>query len=82
MGQTTSMGAWHGRLYAVIDFGYMAIGNPACDLVIAWNVLNAKSHEIFKQAFNYSDATWHRAHGWALWKARISKKLTSAILTP
>ena len=69
-----------GRLSAVIDFGCMAIGDPACDLVIAWNVLDAKSREIFKQTFTYDDATWHRAHGWALWKALICKKLTPALL--
>ena len=60
----------------------MAIGDPACDLVIAWNVFDAKSRTIFKKAFNYNDATWHRAQGWALWKALISKKLTPALLTP
>jgi len=70
----------NGRLSAVIDFGCMAIGDPACDLVIAWNVFDAQSREIFKQTFTYDDATWHRAHGWALWKALISKKLTPALL--
>ncbi|MEI7580825.1 MAG: aminoglycoside phosphotransferase family protein [bacterium] len=66
----------NGRLSAIIDFGCMAIGDPACDLVIAWNVLDKKSREVFKQAFSYDDATWHRAHGWALWKALISNTLT------
>ncbi len=60
------------RLSAVIDFGCMAIGDPACDLVIAWNMFDNKSREVFKQEFNYDDATWHRAQGWALWKALIS----------
>jgi aminoglycoside phosphotransferase (APT) family kinase protein len=72
----------NGRLSAVIDFGCMAIGDPACDLVIAWNVLDKKSREVFKQAFSYDDATWHRAQGWALWKALISNTLTNALLRP
>jgi len=70
----------NGRLSAVIDFGCMAIGDPACDLVIAWNVLDNKSREVFKQAFSYDDATWHRAQGWALWKALITKSLTHTLL--
>lgn len=65
-----------GHLSAVIDFGCMAIGDPACDLVIAWNVFDGKSRQIFKQAFDYNDATWHRAQGWALWKALITNNLT------
>ncbi|HCU06306.1 MAG TPA: acetyltransferase [Holosporales bacterium] len=57
------------KLSGVIDFGGMGIGDPACDLVIAWTFLKGKSQEIFKQAMGLDADTWTRARGWALWKA-------------
>lgn len=60
-----------GRLCAVIDFGQLAIGDPACDLVIAWTFLNAESREVFRKTLQLDKATWARARGWALWKALI-----------
>ena len=57
------------KLSGVIDFGGMAIGDPACDLVIAWTFLKNKSRQIFKHEMNYDSDTWLRARGWALWKA-------------
>ena len=58
-----------GKLSGVIDFGGMAIGDPASDLVIAWTFLKGKSREIFKQTMDYDSKTWLRARGWVLWKA-------------
>ncbi|PWY54625.1 aminoglycoside phosphotransferase [Legionella qingyii] len=60
-----------GRLCAVIDFGQLAIGDPACDLVIAWTFLKAQSREVFRRILQLDNATWARARGWALWKALI-----------
>lgn len=61
------------RLAAVIDFGCMAIGDPACDLVIAWTFLNDESREIFKSHLIGMDTnTWARARGWCLWKSLIT----------
>ena len=57
------------KLSGVIDFGGMGIGDPACDLVIAWTFLKENSREIFKQAMGLDAGTWNRARGWALWKA-------------
>ncbi len=59
------------QLSAVIDFGGMAVGDPACDLVIAWTFLRNKSREIFKENLHFDSKTWDRARGWALWKASI-----------
>lgn len=59
-------------LAGVIDFGGMAIGDPACDLVIAWTFLKNESREIFKSQVNLDPDTWARARGWALWKALIT----------
>jgi aminoglycoside phosphotransferase (APT) family kinase protein len=60
-----------GRLCAVIDFGQLAIGDPACDLVIAWTFFKNDSREVFQRILNLDKATWARARGWALWKALI-----------
>ena len=61
----------NGRFCAVIDFGGVAIGDPACDYVIAWNFFDYESREIFKKAVSADEGTWSRARGWALWKALI-----------
>ena len=60
-----------GRLAAVIDFGCCGVGDPACDLTIAWTLFSGAGREAFRQAISMDDATWMRARGWALWKALI-----------
>ncbi len=60
-----------GHLHAVIDFGLLSVGDPACDLVMAWNYFDSKSRKVFKEAMALDSNTWHRARGWALWKALI-----------
>jgi aminoglycoside phosphotransferase (APT) family kinase protein len=61
----------HGRLSAVIDFGMLAVGDPACDLAVAWTRLGGESREVFRTALGFDDGTWDRARGWTLWKAAI-----------
>jgi aminoglycoside phosphotransferase (APT) family kinase protein len=58
-----------GKLSAVIDFGGAAVGDPACDLVIAWTFLSGIAREIFINEMNLDHDTWLRARAWALWKA-------------
>ena len=60
-----------GELCAVIDFGGLAVGDPACDLAIAWKFFDASSRDIFRSAYGADDAMWARGRGWALWKAMI-----------
>jgi aminoglycoside phosphotransferase (APT) family kinase protein len=60
-----------GRLAAVIDFGSSAVGDPACDLTMAWNFFSGESAAAFRQGLHLDDATWLRGRGWALWKAII-----------
>lgn len=60
-----------GRLAAVIDFGTSAIGDPACDLVIAWLFFDGPSRQAFRDAVAADEAMWARARGWALWKAAL-----------
>jgi aminoglycoside phosphotransferase (APT) family kinase protein len=61
-----------GRLSAVIDFGSSGVGDPACDLVIAWTLFSGESRETFRAALPLDRDTWSRARGWALWKALMT----------
>ena len=61
-----------GGLSAVIDFGSTGVGDPACDLVIAWTLFSGESREGFRTALPFDPDTWSRARGWALWKALIT----------
>lgn len=60
-----------GRLSAVIDFGGLGVGDPACDLIVAWNLLPADTRIDFRAALRVDDATWERGRGWALSVALI-----------
>lgn len=55
-----------GRLAAVIDFGGLAAGDPACDLIVAWNLLSGAARQAYRAALDVDDATWARGRGWAL----------------
>ncbi|MFJ6465698.1 aminoglycoside phosphotransferase family protein [Streptomyces sp. NPDC091387] len=61
-----------GELTAVIDFGTSGVGDPACDLVIAWGMFSGDSREAFRHGVRQDAGTWARARGWALWKALLN----------
>jgi aminoglycoside phosphotransferase (APT) family kinase protein len=61
-----------GRLRAVIDFGSSGVGDPACDVTIAWTLLSGESRQAFRATLPADAATWARGRGWALWKALIT----------
>lgn len=61
-----------GRLTAVIDFGTCGVGDPACDLVLAWTFLDAPSRSTFREALDVDTGTWARGRAWALWKALLT----------
>ncbi len=61
-----------GELHAVIDFGCAAVGDPACDLVVAWTFFTGQSREAFRLDLPFDEDTWARGRGWALWKALIT----------
>jgi aminoglycoside phosphotransferase (APT) family kinase protein len=61
-----------GRLSAVIDFGTSGVGDPSCDLAIAWTLFGGESRDTFRAALQLDDATWARGRGWTLWKALIT----------
>lgn len=60
-----------GHLSAVIDFGGLAVGDPACDLMIAWGLFSGESREVFRAALELDEATWQRGRGHALSQALI-----------
>ncbi|WP_326800274.1 aminoglycoside phosphotransferase family protein [Streptomyces sp. NBC_01808] len=57
-----------GRLGGVIDFGCMGLGEPAVDLIAAWNLFTGPAREAFRAAVTGGDddAAWARGRGWAL----------------
>jgi aminoglycoside phosphotransferase (APT) family kinase protein len=58
--------ARHGRLFAVIDFGCLGVGDPACDVMVAWTYLSSQTRDAFRAALPVDEATWARGRGWAL----------------
>jgi aminoglycoside phosphotransferase (APT) family kinase protein len=61
-----------GHLAAVIDFGTSGIGDPACDVVLAWTLLRGTSRRAFADVLGLDGDTWARGRGWGLWKALIT----------
>jgi aminoglycoside phosphotransferase (APT) family kinase protein len=61
-----------GELSAVIDFGTTGVGDPACDLAIAWTFFDGDDREVFRDRIAMDSATWARGRGWTLWKAAIT----------
>lgn len=71
-----------GRLRAVIDFGMLGVGDPACDLSIAWTLFQGQSREAFRAMLPLDLGTWARGRAWALWKALIvASRLTETNAT-
>jgi aminoglycoside phosphotransferase (APT) family kinase protein len=60
-----------GRLTAVIDFGGLGVGDPACDVMAAWTFCTAETRDAFRTALSVDGATWARGRGWALSAALI-----------
>jgi aminoglycoside phosphotransferase (APT) family kinase protein len=60
------------RLGAVIDFGSSGVGDPACDMAIAWTFLSGEARDRFRTERGVDAATWSRGRGWTLWKSLIT----------
>ncbi len=58
-----------GRISGVIDWGSMGVGDPACDVMVAWKLHSPTARDAFRKALPTDDATWDRARGWALSQA-------------
>jgi aminoglycoside phosphotransferase (APT) family kinase protein len=61
----------NGHLAAVIDFAGLGVGDPACDLMIAWGLFSGESRVAFRTALGLDEATWARGRGQALSQAVI-----------
>ena len=57
-----------GALAAVIDFGTCGVGDPSCDLAVAWTTLTGEGRQAFREHLSVDDDAWARGRGWALWK--------------
>ena len=61
--------ATDGRLSGVLDFGALAVGDPAADVMVAWKMFGANDRASFRSLLDIDDATWLRAQGWVLSQA-------------
>jgi aminoglycoside phosphotransferase (APT) family kinase protein len=61
-----------GELAAVIDFGTCGVGDPACDVAIAWTLLTSDGRRAFRERLSVDEAPWARGRGWALWKTLVT----------
>jgi aminoglycoside phosphotransferase (APT) family kinase protein len=61
-----------GRLTGVIDWAGAGVGDPACDLIVAWGLLPSEARPVFGDRLGVDDATWARGRGWALSLALIA----------
>lgn len=62
----------NGRLSAIIDFGQLGAGDPACDLSIAWTFLKDEPRALFIKSLHLDEDTWLRGKAWTLWKALVA----------
>lgn len=58
-----------GRISGVIDWDEMGVGDPACDVMVAWKLHSPEARDAFRHALPTDDATWERARGWVLSQA-------------
>ena len=61
-----------GRLAAVIDWGGLGVGDPATELLPAWNLFVGESRAAYREALVVDDATWARGRGHALSQALMA----------
>lgn len=54
-----------GRLDAVIDFGGLGVGDPACDLLAGWNLFQGAARQAYFDVVDPDEATWARGRAWA-----------------
>jgi aminoglycoside phosphotransferase (APT) family kinase protein len=61
-----------GRITGVLDWNSTCVGDPACDVKLAWGVLDAETRPVFRELLEIDDAMWARSRGWALSQAMIA----------
>jgi aminoglycoside phosphotransferase (APT) family kinase protein len=58
--------ASEGRPSAVIDWGTCGVGDPACEMLVAWSLFPPDARAAYREALQIDDATWTRGKGWVL----------------
>ena len=58
-----------GRIAGVVDWSAMGVGDPACDVMVAWKLHAPAARDAFREALSVDDATWERARGWVVSQA-------------
>lgn len=61
-----------GRLRAVLDWEAAGVGDPSCDLMSAWSMLDAGGRAHLRDVLDLDDDAWRRGRGWALAQAIIA----------
>ena len=54
-------------LAAVIDFGGLPVGDPAVDVMVAWNLLEPQ-RSLFREEVGVDEGTWRRGPGAAFFQ--------------
>jgi aminoglycoside phosphotransferase (APT) family kinase protein len=62
----------NGGVVSIVDFGLAALGDPACDLALAWSFLPTEYRDGFFDAAEAEDETVQRGKGWALYIGAIA----------
>lgn len=60
-----------GRLAAIIDWGLVSVGDPACDLAIAWRSFDAEARAAFLDIVSPDEGMMMRGKAWAVWKLAL-----------
>ncbi len=55
-----------GALAAIIDFGDITFGDPACDLSIAHTLFGDAGRTALREHLDVDESCWRRAEGWAI----------------
>ena len=56
-----------GHLSGVIDWGGLVAGDPAVELMIAWNLFDRDSRQVYRESLGFvDDAMWLRGRAWAV----------------
>jgi len=56
-----------GRLSGVIDWGGLIAGDPAVELMVAWNLFAGPARAVYREALGFvDDALWLRGRAWAV----------------
>ena len=61
-----------GRLSAVVDCDGLCVGDPAVDLMPAWNLFGPGVARSSARSLDVDDAMWERGRGWAVCQAVVA----------